>query len=83
MSSNGHPLICVVTENVQEHVHAIRLHREGENELAWSHYYGELYIVPGVALEHITIAGNINGILIFKGINIATVIRIMSALELL
>jgi len=55
-TSNGHPLICVVSENVQEHVHAIRLHREGENELAWSHYYGELYIVPGVALEHITIA---------------------------
>ena len=47
------PILCVVSEDVQKHVHGIRLSREGENELLWSHYYGELYVVPGVAVEHI------------------------------
>jgi len=42
---------CVFGEQVQIHVHAIRLHRKGSNELAWQHYYGEVYKkTPGVAL---------------------------------
>jgi len=42
---------CVFGEQVQIHVHAIRLHRQGKNELAWQHYYGEVYKeTPGVAL---------------------------------
>ena len=41
---------------MQKHVHAIRLRRDGDCELAWSHYYGEQYEVPGVAVEHLCIA---------------------------
>lgn len=54
--SDGSPLIAVVSENVQKHVHAIRLRRDRDCELAWSHYYGEQYAVPGVAVEHLCIA---------------------------
>jgi hypothetical protein len=50
------PLLCVVAEQVQTHVHAIRLSRAGESALAWEHYYGEVYVVPGVAVEHIAVA---------------------------
>ena len=52
----GAPLICVVAEQVQTHVHAIRLNRTGESEVAWERYYGEVYVVPGVAVEHIAVA---------------------------
>ena len=42
---------CVFAERVQIHVHALRLHRDRDNELAWQHYYGESYKeTPGVAL---------------------------------
>ena len=51
-TANGGLLACVVSERVQTHVHAIRLHRTGENELAWEHFYGEVYKkAPGVAVE--------------------------------
>jgi outer membrane protein assembly factor BamB len=53
---NQQPILCVASENVQKHVHGIRLSRDGENELLWSHYYGEVYVVPGVAVEHMAVA---------------------------
>ena len=52
----GRPLICVVGEAIQTHVHAIRLNRNGPSELAWQHYYGEVYVVPGVAVKNLAIA---------------------------
>jgi len=52
----GRPLVCVVADRVQLHVHGIRLHRSGENELAWQHYYGEVYKdAPGAAMDYIAI----------------------------
>jgi len=49
---NGQPLACVFGQFVQLHVHAIRLHRDSPNELAWEHYYGEVYKeAAGVALN--------------------------------
>lgn len=54
---HGQPLAVVLGESVQLHAHAIRLNRTGQNELAWQHYYGEVYKdAPGVALEHLAIA---------------------------
>ncbi len=54
-AKNGDALALVVAEDVQVHVHGIRLHRQGTNELAWQHYYGEVYHdAPGVALEHLS-----------------------------
>lgn len=56
-SGDGQPLAVVFGESVQLHTHAIRLHRSGQNELAWEHYYGEVYKdAPGVALEHLAVA---------------------------
>ena len=52
----GCPLICVVAEQIQTHVHAIRLQRGGPSELAWEHYYGEVYVVPGVAVKQVAVA---------------------------
>ena len=52
---DGRPLICVVSEQIQTHVHAIRLRRGEPNELAWEHYYGEVYVVPGVAVKRVAI----------------------------
>ncbi|MBA4107769.1 MAG: hypothetical protein C0485_18705 [Pirellula sp.] len=41
----------VFGESVQIHVHAIRLRADGDSELAWQHFYGEVYKdEPGVAL---------------------------------
>jgi outer membrane protein assembly factor BamB len=52
----GEPLAVVVGEDVQVHVHAIRLRRDGANELAWQHYYGEVYKDAfGVALQNLAI----------------------------
>ncbi|MGD9497541.1 MAG: PQQ-binding-like beta-propeller repeat protein, partial [Armatimonadota bacterium] len=51
----GRPLICVAGQRIQQHVHGILLSREGENQLAWQHYYGEVYVTPGVALECVSI----------------------------
>jgi hypothetical protein len=53
---DGQPLICVVADRVQTHVHAVGLRTDGPNELLWQHYYGELYVVPGVATERLAIA---------------------------
>jgi len=53
---DGRPLICVAGEAIQQHVHGITLSRDGPNELAWQHYYGEVYVQPGVALDCVTIA---------------------------
>jgi len=51
-SAGGEMLACVFGEQVQTHVHCIRLEREGENELLWQHYYGEVYKeAPGVTVE--------------------------------
>ena len=58
--TDGQPMICVVGEDVQTHVHAIRLNRNGPSELAWQHYYGELYVVPGVAVRCVKI-GDVDG----------------------
>ncbi len=52
---DGRPLICVAGEAIQQHVHGIMLHRDRDNELAWQHYYGEVYVTPGVALDCVTI----------------------------
>ena len=49
----GRTLICVAGEAIQTHVHAIRLNRAGPSEVAWQHYYGEVYEVPGVAVKSI------------------------------
>jgi FG-GAP-like repeat len=58
---NGRALAIVFGESVQIHVHGIRLNRSGANELAWQHYYGEVYKEsPGVALEKLAIA-DVNG----------------------
>ncbi|MBD3293680.1 MAG: hypothetical protein GF393_12205, partial [Armatimonadia bacterium] len=51
----GQPIICVAGESIQQHVHGIRLSREEPSELAWQHYYGEVYVTPGVALECVQI----------------------------
>jgi hypothetical protein len=53
---SGSPLAVVLGESVQLHAHAIRLRREGKNELAWQHYYGEVYKdTPGAALAYLAI----------------------------
>ena len=52
----GRLLACVVGESVQTHAHAIRLNRHGDSELAWERYYGEVYVVPGVAVENVVMA---------------------------
>jgi len=55
-AKNGDPLAVVVSEQVQLHAHAIRLKRTGRNELAWEHYYGEVYKEPGVAIQLLGVA---------------------------
>ncbi|MGI9427305.1 MAG: hypothetical protein ACR2NM_01515, partial [Bythopirellula sp.] len=48
----GELLACVFGQRVQVHSHAIWLHRDQDNELAWQHYYGEVYKeAPGVTLD--------------------------------
>ena len=55
-SSDRVPLIGVVSERVQLHVHAIRRRYDGPSELAWQHYYGEVYKgEAGVALVSLAI----------------------------
>ena len=49
--SNGQRTIVVASEMVQTHVHGLHLHVDGTPELAWERYYGEVYVVPGVAVE--------------------------------
>ncbi|MCC6492709.1 MAG: hypothetical protein IT424_06790 [Pirellulales bacterium] len=52
----GQLLAIVVSEQVQEHVHAIRLRRDRDNELAWQHWYGEVFKNEfGVAVENLAI----------------------------
>lgn len=53
---DGRPIICVAGEAIQQHVHGIILNRDGPSDLAWQHYYGEVYQTPGVALECISIS---------------------------
>jgi len=54
---DGQPLACVVSTRVQTHVHGIELARNGENRLAWQHYYGEVHKEsPGVVVDHLAIA---------------------------
>lgn len=49
---DGQQLACVFGQHVQIHTHAIRLHRDRDNEMAWQHYYGEVYKeAPGVTLD--------------------------------
>ena len=43
MASGGGRLAIVLADSVQLHAHAIRLNPTGQNELAWQHYYGEVY----------------------------------------
>jgi len=57
---DGQAMICVVGHDVQTHVHAIRLNREGPGALIWQRYYGELYVVPGVAVQCIAV-GDVDG----------------------
>ncbi|MCA9231439.1 MAG: PQQ-binding-like beta-propeller repeat protein [Planctomycetales bacterium] len=55
--ASGGLLACVIGERVQTHVHAIRLHRRGENQLVWEHYYGEVYKqAPGVTVKSLITA---------------------------
>ncbi len=49
--AGGRRAITVVSEMVQTHVHGLILHEDGTPELAWERYYGEVYVVPGVAVE--------------------------------
>ena len=51
----GEPLVVVVGEQIQTHVHSIHLNRDGPSSLAWQHYYGEVYVVPGVVVDAIVI----------------------------
>lgn len=53
---NGNRFAVVVGEAIQTHVHAIRLNRNGPSELAWQHYYGEVYVTPGVAVKRVALA---------------------------
>ncbi|MBI2297862.1 MAG: VCBS repeat-containing protein [Armatimonadetes bacterium] len=53
---DGKPIICVVAEAVQQHVEGIRLHTDRPCELAWNHYYGEVYLTPGVSVQNLAIA---------------------------
>jgi hypothetical protein len=49
--TDGQKFACVFGTSVQIHVHAIRLNADGDSELAWEHFYGEVYKdEPGVAL---------------------------------
>lgn len=58
---DGQPLICVVSNRVQTHVHGIELTRSGNNRLAWQHYYGEVHKEsPGVVVQHLAIADSDN-----------------------
>ena len=57
---SGERYICVAGEYVQTHVHAIRLHTDTPCELAWEHYYGEVYEVPGVAVRMVGVT-DMNG----------------------
>lgn len=52
----GRPLICVTGELIQQHVEALRLNPNGPGELAWQHYYGEVYLTPGVAVKSLATA---------------------------
>lgn len=49
--AGGQRAIAVASEMVQTHVHGLHLHEDGTPELAWDRYYGEVYVVPGVAVE--------------------------------
>ncbi|MBT4098443.1 MAG: hypothetical protein HOE86_12405, partial [Gemmatimonadetes bacterium] len=49
--TGGQRSIVVVSEMVQTHVHGLHLHDDGTADLAWDRYYGEVYVVPGVAVE--------------------------------
>ncbi|MBT3341558.1 MAG: PQQ-binding-like beta-propeller repeat protein [Gemmatimonadetes bacterium] len=49
--ADGQRAIVVASEMVQTHVHGLHLHEDGTPELAWERYYGEVYVVPGVAVE--------------------------------
>ena len=52
-SADGSTVVVVAAEMVQTHVHGLKLNRNGPSELAWQRYYGEVYVVPGVAVESI------------------------------
>ncbi|MDA0337030.1 MAG: PQQ-binding-like beta-propeller repeat protein, partial [bacterium] len=54
--AGGQRAIAVASEMVQTHVHGLRLHADGTPELAWDRYYGEVYVVPGVAVEFLGVS---------------------------
>jgi hypothetical protein len=58
--AGGQRAIAVASEMVQTHVHGLRLHADGTPELAWDRYYGEVYVVPGVAVEFLGV-GDVDG----------------------
>ena len=58
--ADGQRYSAVAAEMVQTHVHSLRLHPDGTPELAWSRYYGEVYVVPGVAIEFLGV-GDFDG----------------------
>jgi hypothetical protein len=58
--AHGQRAIVVASEMVQTHVHGLRLHGDGRPELAWQRYYGEVYVVPGVAVEFLGV-GDVDG----------------------
>jgi hypothetical protein len=53
--AGGRRAIVVASEMVQTHVHGLLLHDDGTPELAWDRYYGEVYVVPGVAVEFLAV----------------------------
>lgn len=60
---DGQLFACVFGEKIQCHVHAIRLHRQGESEIAWQHYYGEVYPDAGVTVvSHGMVDWNCDGV---------------------
>ena len=52
---NREPLMVVFGENIEEHVHAFRLNRNGPGELLWQHFYGHVETQPGVTVRMVNI----------------------------
>ena len=52
---NGEQLMIVFGENIEEHVHAFGLNRNGPSRLLWQHYYGYAETQPGVTVRMVDI----------------------------
>lgn len=52
---NGEPLVIVVGEQIEAHVHALHPNRDGPSMMAWQQSYGTVYQTPGVVLRMVAI----------------------------